>query len=207
MTTIPAEVAAIIPVVQLKITRQNLPDYTEAIQRLETKLQKCPVIGATDNMREHPAIFHYFFGSTDIFICEYDRKDKMFGYSILGCDLENSEWGYFHLPEITNIPKFNIDYYFKEQSIETALYSAYPEYFKKPKSLEETPIGKNDPLPETYRNSPYQYTKIKLCTVLQKNSEEQYLFGEEETHFFRECNRAKQKGRSISEVIEEYFIN
>jgi hypothetical protein len=85
--------------------------------------------------KEHPAIFHYFFGSTDIYICEFDRKDYMFGYAILGGDLSNSEWGYFCLSELTKVPVYNIDYHFQEQSIEAALYTAYPKYFKKPLSV------------------------------------------------------------------------
>ena len=68
-------------------------------------------------------------------------------------------------------------------------------------------IGKNDPLPEVYRNFPYQYTKDRLGVILRKNSKEEYLSGDDETIFFRDCNRAKQHNRSISDVIEEYFIN
>ena len=143
ITTIPAAVAALIPVAQLEITKNNLQEFSEAIKYLETALEKCPNIGETDNMNEHPAIFHYFYGSTDIFICEYDRENYMFGYAILGADLDNSEWGSFNLSDITRIPKFNIDYHFKEQSIEAALFSTYPDFFKKPLSLDETPINKN----------------------------------------------------------------
>jgi hypothetical protein len=207
ISTIPAAVAALIPKAQLVVTKGNLIEYSEALLHLAAMLEKCPNIGDTDGLYEHPTIFHYFFSGTDIFICEYDGKDKMFGYGILGYDLDNSEWGYYSLPDITSNPKLNIDYHFKEQSIEAALYTAYHNYFKKPKSLEETPIGRDDPLPEIYLNFPYQYTRTKLSTILKKNDEEQCLFGEEETHFFRECNRAKQKGRSLSDVIEEYFIN
>jgi len=68
-------------------------------------------------------------------------------------------------------------------------------------------LEKNEPLPQSYRNFPYQYTRLNLGTVLRKNMDEVYIFGDDETIFFRECNRAKQKNRSISEVIEEYFIN
>ena len=133
--TVQPEVAALIPVDQLKITIVNFQEFAEAIEELQNQLAKCPNIGETDGMKEHPAIFHYFYGGTDIFICEYDRKNEMFGYAILGGDLDNSEWGYFHLPDLTKIPQFNIDYHFEEQSIETALYTAYPEHFKKPDSL------------------------------------------------------------------------
>jgi hypothetical protein len=68
-------------------------------------------------------------------------------------------------------------------------------------------VEKNEPLPQSYRNFPYQYTRLNLGTMLRKNLDEVYLFGDDETIFFRDCNRAKQKNRSISEVIEEYFIN
>jgi hypothetical protein len=94
----------------------------------------------------------------------------------------------------------------------------------------KTCIAKNDPLPDIYSNSPYQYARFSNFTVLRKNCyelgrldpidqidlldnnekyfvEEKYLHGDDKTQFFRECNRAKQKGRSLSDVIEEYFIN
>jgi len=68
-------------------------------------------------------------------------------------------------------------------------------------------IGKNDPLPKTYQDYPYQFTRVKYGTVLNKNTDEVFLQGDDETLFFKDCNRAKQKGRNLSDVIEEYFIN
>jgi len=133
--SIPPEVAALIPRVQLKITRGNLREFSDSILRLKSQLEKCPKIRKTNGMKEHPAIFHYFHGSTDIYICEFDGKDYMFGYAILGGDLGNSEWGYFDLAELTRNWQTNIDYHFPDQSIEAALYTAYPKHFKKPQSL------------------------------------------------------------------------
>ena len=136
LKTIPSAVAALIPVQQFVITNRNLKEFAGAIQRLETALEKCPKIGSTDGMKEHPAIFHYFFASSDTFVCEYDPKDGlMFGYGIIGGDLRNSEWGYFSVEEFANSKYLNIDYHFEEQSIEAALYRAYPKHFKKPQSL------------------------------------------------------------------------
>ena len=62
-------------------------------------------------------------------------------------------------------------------------------------------LDKNDTLPVTYRDFPYQYTKIKLGVVLRKNNDEVYLFGDDEAKFFQDCNRAKQKGRSLSAIL------
>jgi len=135
LKTIPPEVAVLIPGMQLEFTKENLEEFSDAMLRLQAQLEKCPKIKETDGMKEHPAIFHYFCGGTDIFICEYDRKEDMFGFAILNGDLDNSEWGYFNLRELTGIKPLNIDYYFAEQSIEAALYTAYPDYYPKPKSL------------------------------------------------------------------------
>ena len=91
-------------------------------------------------MKEQPAIFHYFWGSTDYYICEFDGTDLMFGYGILGGDLPNSEWGYISLTEIKRNIQLNIDYHFPELSIEAALHLAYPKYFKIPQSLAEKTV-------------------------------------------------------------------
>ena len=133
--TIPPAVAALIPNDQLYITKSVIGVYQFAVKRLEIALQLCPKIGATDGAKEHPAIFHYFYGSTDIYICEYDGEDLMFGYTILNGDLQNAEWGYTSLSEITKIPQLNIDYHFPVQTIEAALYKAYPDHYKKLASL------------------------------------------------------------------------
>jgi hypothetical protein len=135
LKTIPPGVEDLIPFCQLKVTKRNIREFQDAIKRLETSLTKCPKIGETDGRDEHPAIFHYFYGGTDIYICEYDRLDIMFGYGILNGDINNSEWGYFSLTELIENSVINIDYHFEEQSIEAALYTAYPHYFKKPQSL------------------------------------------------------------------------
>jgi len=135
LKTIPPAVAALIPAAQLQFTKEHLQAFLGTIEQLETSLHKCPKIGGTDRMKEHPLIFHYFTGCTDFFICEYDQHDLMFGYSILNGDLENSEWGYISLSEITSIPLLNLNYLLDERSIEAALYTAYPDYFNKPQSL------------------------------------------------------------------------
>ena len=136
LKTIPPEIAALIPKAQLRFTNENLQEYSDAIKQLVMLLEKCPQIGETDGMKEHPLIFHYFTGSTDFYICEYDRNNTMFGYAILGGDLQNAEWGYINLSEITDIVPLNIEYFSNEEkSIEAALYTAYPNHYKKPKSL------------------------------------------------------------------------
>jgi len=134
---IPESVAALIPYGQLQYTKKYIVEFENQIHRLAIALRLCPKIGATDGAKEHPAIFHYFNGSTDIYIGEYDGVDLMFGYTILNGDLQNAEWGYTSLSEITSLPQMNIDYYFPVQTIEAALYIAYPNRYQKPQSLAE----------------------------------------------------------------------
>jgi hypothetical protein len=138
LTTIPAAVEKLIPFGQLAVTKSNLIEFQDGIKRLDEALKKCPKIGKTDGRKEHPAIFHYFYGGSDMYICEYDPDDgQMFGYAILNGDLENSEWGYFSVQEFANSKYINIDYHFEEQTIEAALYKAYPKYFHKYKPKEK----------------------------------------------------------------------
>ena len=135
--TITPELEAIIPKFQL-IATMEAPEGThaEALERLKIALKLCPSIGATDGAKEHPAIFHYFYGGSDFYVCEYDPKDGlMFGYGILNSDLQNSEWGYFSVSEFAQSKYLNIDYHFPPQTIEAALYRAYPKHYKKPQSL------------------------------------------------------------------------
>ncbi|GHV71010.1 hypothetical protein AGMMS49928_21030 [Spirochaetia bacterium] len=131
------KVAALIPHAQYAVTIEHIEAFEDALNRLEKQLEKCPKLGETDGMEEHPAIFHFFCSGTDIYICEYDGDEDMFGYTVLNGDLPNSEWGYTSLSEIICIPPMNIDYHFEEQSIEAALYRRYPDYFKKPASLQK----------------------------------------------------------------------
>jgi hypothetical protein len=134
--SISQELKAIIPQFQLMATMKAPKEHAAALERLEIALKLCPPIGKTDEAKEHPAIFHYFFGGSDFFVCEYDPKDGlMFGYGILNGDLQNSEWGYFSVLEFAQSKYLNIDYHFPAQTIEAALYSAYPNHFKKPQSL------------------------------------------------------------------------
>jgi hypothetical protein len=131
------KVTDLIPHGQYAVTIEHIEVFEEALTRLEKQLDICPKLGATDGMKEHPAIFHYFCGATDIYVCEYDEEDTLFGFTILNGDVDNSEWGYSSLSEITSISIMNIDYHFEEQSIEAARYLKYPRHYKKPASLEK----------------------------------------------------------------------
>jgi hypothetical protein len=130
--TLTPEAERLIPYSQLIITREIPEAYSDAIERLNAIAQLIPGIGKTDGMKEHPAALHYFYAGLDFYIAEFDGNDLFFGYAILNGDFENSEFGYSSLSKIKSNTFINLDYYFKSQSIEQALYTKYPTYFGKP---------------------------------------------------------------------------
>ncbi len=54
---------------------------------------------------------HFFLGSSDFYITEYDGDDLFFGFVNLG-EPQNAEWGYVSLSELKAVrvaPGFEID--------------------------------------------------------------------------------------------------
>lgn len=46
---------------------------------------------------------HFFIGSCDWYIAEYDGEDIFFGYAILNGDTDNAEWGYISFKELQEL--------------------------------------------------------------------------------------------------------
>ena len=46
---------------------------------------------------------HFFLGSCDWYVCEFDGKDAFFGYVILNGDDQMAEWGNFSLAELKSL--------------------------------------------------------------------------------------------------------
>ena len=53
---------------------------------------------------------HFFMGSTDLYVAEFDGEDRFFGFVILKGDRQNAEWGYFSLKEIERIRVHGIEF-------------------------------------------------------------------------------------------------
>ena len=78
------------------------------------ELAKIPRLYETEAvpLKEKQIWLHFFIGSCDWYIAEYDGEDLLWGYAILNGDLQNAEWGYFSFNELkrTKIPPgFEID--------------------------------------------------------------------------------------------------
>jgi hypothetical protein len=69
------------------------------------KLDTIPRLFETEHisLKEKTIYLHFFIGSCDWFVCEFDGQDKFFGFVCLNGDLEMAEWGYFSFQELQSI--------------------------------------------------------------------------------------------------------
>ena len=67
-------------------------------------------------------------------------------------------------------------------------------------------IDKNQKIPFIYVDMTYHFTKTQFGTVIGKDGTTIFLQGDDEKVLLRQFNRAKQKGRDISDFLSEYFI-
>lgn len=46
---------------------------------------------------------HFFIAGCDWYAAEFDGQDTFFGFAIINGDLQNAEWGYFSLSELSSL--------------------------------------------------------------------------------------------------------
>tara|TARA_R100000306_G_C4380997_1_gene144335 strand:+ start:1264 stop:1740 length:477 start_codon:yes stop_codon:yes gene_type:complete len=70
----------------------------------KAELATLPKLYESENMSATDVVIrmHFFMGSADWYVAEYDGKDRFFGYVNLG-DPQCAEWGYFLLSELRDI--------------------------------------------------------------------------------------------------------
>jgi len=79
LSPIPPLVSRILPPAQLTKTLQYYGAYVDDINRLYRIIQDIPKLGETDYTYKPYIYLHYFTGTADYFICEYDGEDTMYG--------------------------------------------------------------------------------------------------------------------------------
>ncbi len=70
------------------------------------QLAKLPKLYETESvpLKDKIIHLHFFIGSCDWYIAEFDTDDNMFfGFSILNQDYQNAEWGYISFGELKSI--------------------------------------------------------------------------------------------------------
>lgn len=69
------------------------------------RLKEIPRLYETEHiqLKDKKIYLHFFLGSCDWYIAEYDGEDIFFGYAILNGDTDNAEWGYISFHELQEI--------------------------------------------------------------------------------------------------------
>lgn len=70
------------------------------------ELEKIPKFYSTDEvpLKEKMIHMHFFIGGCDWYAAEYSPEEKcFFGFAILNGDLDNAEWDYFSLVELSSL--------------------------------------------------------------------------------------------------------
>ena len=69
------------------------------------RLDKIPRLYETEKIpiEEKLIYLHFFIGSCDWYVAEFDGDDTFWGYAILNGDLQNAEWGYFSFSELRDV--------------------------------------------------------------------------------------------------------
>ena len=62
----------------------------------EDRLSRIPKLYETEHvpLQEKLIHLHFFIGSCDWYVAEYDGEDLFWGFAILNDDFQNAEWGY-----------------------------------------------------------------------------------------------------------------
>ena len=71
----------------------------------KTRLNKVPKLYETENtpLKDKMIHLHFFIGTADWYIAEYDGEDLFWGFAILNNDYEMAEWGYISFSELKSI--------------------------------------------------------------------------------------------------------
>ena len=87
--------------------------FKKLIEETKAKIAAVPELGTEE--KDPCARLHYFCGATDIYICELNKETgEAFGFSCLGGDRDNAEYGYIDLNEVCSIAMMELDLYFDD---------------------------------------------------------------------------------------------
>ncbi len=90
---------------------------------------------------------HYFYGSSDWFVTEYEGSGNVFGYAVLNGDTEMSELGSASIHEFNSVGRVEMDFYWEPVPLDVALYKKYPRDFPKPEKVEQKAKAQTSTVP------------------------------------------------------------
>ena len=127
LSPIPPLVSRLLPPAQLSRVTQYFGGYADDIERLYKIVPDIPKISDTAYTHNPPVYLHYFTGTADYFICEYDGEDVMFGKAKfaplpLGTSLDipsEAQYQRFSLNRLKSNQLMNLDLSWKRPYLST----------------------------------------------------------------------------------------
>jgi len=111
---------------------------------------KTPKLNSQNEKGKNAVVYlHYFNPSSDWYITELDKKDKMaFGYVVLNGDVQMSEFGYISLDELNDMSGVRnkmlmpeLDYYWSPKTLNQAFQNRYPSLVSGEVEIYEEPTN------------------------------------------------------------------
>jgi hypothetical protein len=107
---------------QLAVTVKSREIMGTVSEKLNRLAENIPKLYETDGNEEAKISLHYFYGSVDYYVLEWDTADTFFGYLVKNNSLDNSEIGYQSKSELfKTLPLLNLDYHFEQRHIDEIL--------------------------------------------------------------------------------------
>jgi REP element-mobilizing transposase RayT len=110
LSPIPPIVSRLLPPAQLAHTLQYYGAYAEVIDRLYALIPTIPELDDTETIRNPPICLHYYNGSADYFILEYNGYDTMYGKVRVSTYAYETEYRKFSLSSLKNDQLMKLDY-------------------------------------------------------------------------------------------------
>ena len=79
LSSIPFLVTNLLPPAQLERTMKYYGAYAKTVEELYETVLQMPTLSDSNIKHSASAYLHYYTGTADYFICEYDRQDSMYG--------------------------------------------------------------------------------------------------------------------------------
>ena len=106
---------------QTILMKQNSEELDGVLKDLEKQLAAIPRKAQDKSGKEQIVHAHYFYGSSDWFILDYDKsRNAFFSFGILNGDDQMAEFVYTSVDEITENGKVELDFYWRTKPLQEA---------------------------------------------------------------------------------------
>jgi putative transposase len=110
LSPIPPIVSRLLPPAQHEHTLKYFGAYAETIDKLYKLVPTIPRLGEAAYLRDPPVCLHYYTGTADYFIYEFDGYDTMYGLLRSCVFPDQSEYNRFSLSMLKSNPMMKLDF-------------------------------------------------------------------------------------------------